>query len=623
MFRLTKNALSLSKNLKSVRPFSSSRILKNVETYSFFNDNGNNNSIYDDKKKDLMRTYTNSKISYATSVSDFHLVADKLSDIVERQAELLPSKMVYGFPHQKMNLTFSEVKQRVDSMKQSFLNLGLQKGDRIAFALPNTHELVICFLAAAELGLISVVLNPAYQLVEFEYMLKKTNVKALFIYDTFKVLNHIGLVQKLCPEIESSLPGELKSKNLPDLKHVIVLNSPLSAEKKTYNGTWQYSEFSKANSQNSNQELPYVDIEDPCLILFTSGTTGKPKGAVMNQYNLLNSAYLSTAVVGNFDGLRMICNPIPFFHIMGFSTGILIPLLMGTSIVFPFYFPDILASIKAIEAYKCNTIRGTPTQYIDLINHPERKNHNISSLENGIVGGSTVPPDLLQKMTDVLNIKEIIVGYGMTETSLCHTVTSVSDKYKSSKFAYESVGRPIPFTETKIINPATGQIMPLNTDGEILIRGPHVINEYWDEKEKTMEAIDKHGWLRTGDIGQMDEHGYIYFKSRNKDLIIRGGANLYPAEIESFIRTHPSIVDAQVFGVPDERHGEEVCAWIKVKEGEKLTEEDIKAFCKGNISHFKIPRYIKFVDAFPINANQKVLKMVMREKAIAELNLKK
>jgi fatty-acyl-CoA synthase len=256
-----------------------------------------------------------------------------------------------------------------------------------------------------------------------------------------------------------------------------------------------------------------------------------------------------------------------------------------------------------------------------LLNHPERSKHNLSTLKNAVLGGASIPPDLLKKMIEELKIENICLGYGMTETSLCHSVTVKTDKYKSVKQAYESIGRPIPFTETKIVDLATGHIVALNIDGELLVRGPHIIPEYWDEVDKTNESIDKKGWLKTGDVCSMDKDGYIYFKSRNKDIIIRGGANLYPAEIESFLRNHPSISDVQVFGVPDERVGEEICAWIKLKANEKLKETELKAYCKGNISHFKVPRYVKFVDSFPINANNKVLKNVMREKAIKELNL--
>ncbi|CAF0873115.1 unnamed protein product [Brachionus calyciflorus] len=571
---------------------------------------------------DLMKSLTNKKTSHASTISNFHLVNHTLRDLIDINAEQAPNELLFAFPHQRLNLKFGELKQRVDAFVSNLTDLGLKKGDRVAFALPNCHELAVAYLAAANLGLISVLLNPAYQITEFEYMLKKTGCKALFIYDTFKHLNHLELVRKLCPEIDSSKPGELNSKVLPDLRHVVVLNSPLVPEKKTYKGTYDFNKFIQPKSQSSNIELPYLDIDDPNLILFTSGTTGKPKGALMTNSSLLNSGYLTTKVGGRPENLTMVCSPIPFFHIYGFVSGLLIPILNQSASVFPFYFPETGTSMKAIQDFKCITLRGTPTQFFDLLHHPDRKKFDLSSLRNVIFGGSTAPPELLQQMNQNFTLENIIIGYGMTETSMCHSITNEYDQKRSFKKAFESIGRGLPFTQTKIVDVKTRQIVPLQTDGELLVKGPHIFKGYWDEKEKTDETFEN-GWLKTGDICSMDEDGYIYFKSRDKEVIIRGGANLYPAEIETFLRTNPQILDAQVFGVPDERMGEEICTWIKLKPESKLTAEELKSFCKSKISQFKIPKYIKFVDKFPINANNKILKLSMKEQTISELNLKK
>ena len=319
--------------------------------------------------------------------------------------------------------------------------------------------------------------------------------------------------------------------------------------------------------------------------------------------------HLSVSSFGNDDGYRTICLPVPIVHIFGAAKGILTPLVSkGTSCVFPFYSPDTLSSLKAIEKYKCHTFIGSPTLYVDLLNHPDRKKYDISSLQNTLIGASTVPPDLLLKMKSELGIKKIIVGYGMTETSLLASQTIHSDSLVSYRKAFESVGRPIGFTEAKIVNPETGKIVSVNNDGELCLRGFNILKEYYGEPEKTKDAFDDHGWFKTGDICSMDEDGYLYYKSRSKDIIIRGGTNIYPAEIEAFIRTNPKIIGACVFGIPDERLGEEVAVWLIVKPNMDFTINDLKSFCDGQIAQFKIPKYLKLVDSFPINANGKVMR---------------
>jgi fatty-acyl-CoA synthase len=300
----------------------------------------------------------------------------------------------------------------------------------------------------------------------------------------------------------------------------------------------------------------------------------------------------------------------------GLAMGLISPLLSrtGTS-VFPFYLPDTLFALKAIEKYKCYSYMASPTLFVDLVNHPERKKYDITSLKNTIVGASTVPTDLLIKMKTDLNLKKIIVGYGMTETSLLASQTVHTDSSISHQKAFESIGRPIPFVEAKIINQETGKTIPLNNDGELCLRGFNILKEYYDEPLKSKEAFDKHGWFKTGDICSMDEDGFLYFKSRSKDIIIRGGTNIYPAEVEAFIRTNPKIIDACVFGIPDERLGEEVAVWIRIKPNTNFTLDELKLFCEGQIAKFKIPKYMKIVDAFPFNPNGKVMRNIIIEKA--------
>ena len=356
------------------------------------------------------QAFTNLKTSYSNSISNFPLVTKTIRDLIDENVH--NNRKIYCFPHQGIDLSASELNERVGVAAQNLLKLGFRKGDRIGIVLANTLEMVISTLACAYIGGISVLLNPAYQLVELEYMLKKAGTKGLIIYDSFKHLQHLNIIRKICPELDSCAPGELNSKRLPDLRHVFVLNSPLSPEKKDYKGTWKYDLLSEKASTSLRHELSYLELDDPSLILFTSGTTGKPKGALLNQSGLLNSCYLSVKCAGEQLENTFVCNPIPFFHIYGFATGILEPLLTEDARVFPFFFPETLTTIKALEKYKCNSLRGTPTQFIDLINNPARSKHDLTHLKRAIIAGSTVPPDLLTKMKEALKVDDVFVGYG-------------------------------------------------------------------------------------------------------------------------------------------------------------------------------------------------------------------
>lgn len=602
--------LSLLNNLRRNRE----RILSNHVNRSY--------SIQMATSVPLMQTTTHPKLSYATTVSP------QLNYMTKDIRQLLNEKestqqLLYAFPHQGINLMPKELNERVNTVIQNLLDLDFNKGDRLAIVLPNISELIITYLAASQIGLIITLLNPAYQLVELEYMLKKSDAKGVVMYDTFKHLNHSEIIRKICPELDTCLPGELVSEKLTNLKHVFLLNDPFSNEKKKFKGVWSFEKLSEKQSRGFEHELPYTELDDPNLIMFTSGTTGKPKGALISQGQILNNAYLSTHSKGYKSKGDIVCSPIPLFHIFGFTTGILNSLISESTNVFPNYFPETLTSIKAIEKYKCTALRGTPTQFFDLLNHSDFNKYkdNVSSLKIATVAGSTVQPSLLSQMNSELKLENIFVGYGITEASSAVSMTTVFDKLKSNKHAYESCGRVLPFMESKIVDPITDNMQPFNTPGELHLKGFNIINKYWDEPEKTAEIVDKKRWFKTGDIFIMDEEGYLYFKSRNKDVIIRGGANIYPVEIENYLKTHPDILAAEVFGVPNKRVGEEICVWIILKQGSSINEKNIKEFCKGNVSQFKTPYYIKFVKKFLINANNKVLKKKMREETIKEHNI--
>lgn len=559
------------------------------------------------------------ELSYALSEHQgLRLLCDTVGDRLDALALAKPNDEAYKYCLTQQGFTFLETKQRIDEIAQNLLNMGFKKGDRLAILLPNVPEMNFTLLAAASIGVVSVIMNPAYQLFEIEYMLKKTSAKGIVMLDNLKTLQHFNILKQICPELESSLKGELSSKNLPHLKHVIIANNRLMKDpNQGAKGTWNYEELTKFDSVKI--EKPNVDMDDSLAILFTSGTTGTPKGAVLSHFNLINTAYVEMTTSNLIEENKIVCCNIPIFHIFGLLVGGIHPLIYGAKSVFPSFFPDTSAMLKAIHNEKCTAIKAAPIIFMDMLNHPERKNYDLSSLKTMLVGASTVPKDLFLKLRqEIPSFTSILSGLGQTESTACCLINRTTDILKSEKYAYESLGQPFPFTECKIIN-NQGELVPYGTDGELCVRGFSVMKEYWDEPEKTAETIDKNGWLKTGDICSMDENGYVFFKSRAKEVIIRGGTNIYPAEIESFMRTHDGVMDCYCFSINDERVGEEVCVWIKLRPESKVTKEAILKYCEGKIAYFKVPKHIKFVTEFPINANGKVQKFKMVEQMKKDL----
>lgn len=557
--------------------------------------------------------------SYAVSeYKNLRLLCDTVGDRIDTLANSVPNYTAYKFCLTQQAFSFIEIKQRTDEIAQNLLNLGFKKGDRLALLLPNIPELNMTLLACASVGIVAVLMNPAYQMVEIEYMLKKTGAKGLVMLDNLKTLQHYSLLKQICPELEGSQKGELNSSKLPDLKHVILTSNRLMRDpSQATAGTWSWDELTKFDK--AAMEKPSVNMDDNMVIMFTSGTTGLPKGAVLSHHNLLNSAYLEITTSNLVEENRVVCCPIPVFHVFGLIVGAMTPFIYGGKSVFPSFFPDSTALLKAIHSEKCTSIKAAPVIFMDLLNHPERKNYDLSSLRTMLIGASTVPKDLLIKLREEIpSFTSILSGIGMTETSAAGLINRPNDLNISEEYAYGSLGQPFPYMEVKIID-ENNQLVPQNTDGELCFRGYGVMKGYWDEPEKTAETIDKDGWLKTGDVASMDENGYFFFKSRAKEVIIRGGINIYPAEIESFMRTHPDVLDCYCFSVSDKRVDEEVCVWIKLTPDAKTTKQDILDYCQGKIAFFKIPKHIKFVESFPISANGKPQKFKMAEQMKKDL----
>uniref|UniRef100_A0A8D0CSB7 Medium-chain acyl-CoA ligase ACSF2, mitochondrial n=1 Tax=Sander lucioperca TaxID=283035 RepID=A0A8D0CSB7_SANLU len=429
--------------------------------------------------------------------------------------------------------------------------------------------------------------NPAYQPQEVEFALRKVGCKAIVCLTQFKTQKYCDMLRQICPEIETSTPGDIRSARLPDLRSVIVIDSRQP-------GMFHLEDVMQAGSSQYIQQLQdlqkKISFDDPINIQFTSGTTGVPKGATLSHHNIINNAYFVGSRMGYTwrPDLR-ICLPVPMYHCFGSVGGGMCIAMHSVNL--------------SISPHRCTYIYGTPTMYVDWINQPDLAKYDLSSVHSGIMAGSPCPPEVVKKVITMMGVKEITIGYGTTENSPVTFCGSPSDNLDRK---CDTVGYIMDHIEAKIVNPSTGEIVPLGMLGEVMIRGYCVMLEYWGDEAKTRECITKEGWYKTGDIGSMDAHSYLRIEGRIKDMIIRGGENIYPAEIEQFLHTHPKIKEAQVVGVADPRMGEEVCACIKLVDGKDCTEEEIKAYCKGQIAHFKIPRYVLFVTSYPLTITGKV-----------------
>ncbi|MDE1181295.1 AMP-binding protein [Paraburkholderia sp.] len=553
--------------------------------------------------------------SYVRGSTDIPLsdatVADFLRDTVER----FPTRPAVVFREQDIRWTWREFADEVDTMASGLAALGIVKGDRVGIWSPNRVEWLLTQFATARIGAVLVNINPAYRLAELEYALNKVGCKAIIAAERFKSSMYLQMLQELAPELASHTPGDLHAARLPDLRIVIRMCDTDTPGMLLFSDVIEQGRAS-LDVAKLDAIGATLNADEPINIQFTSGTTGNPKGATLTHRNIVNNArYIAMAMrLGEQDGL---CIPVPLYHCFGMVLAVLACVSVGANMVFPGEAFDPVATLAATADEKCTALHGVPTMFIAELDHPDFARFDLSRLRTGIMAGSPCPIETMKKVVSTMHLGEITIAYGMTETSPVSFQSSTTDPLDKRT---TTVGRIQPHLEVKIVDPL-GEIVPVGVTGELCTRGYSVMQGYWGDDTKTRESIVD-GWMHTGDLATLDAEGYCNIVGRLKDMLIRGGENIYPREIEEFLFRHPKIQTVQVFGVPDSKYGEEVCAWIVVRPGEHLSAEDVQTFCRDQIAHYKVPKHIRFVDELPMTVTGKVQKFVMRDRMIDELKLK-
>lgn len=539
----------------------------------------------------------NTQLSYVHGDSSIPLLGETIGENLKKTVERFPKNDALICSHQNYRATYEEFYEQTSQVAKAILHLGAKPGDRVGIWSPNRYEWVLLQYATARIGIILVNINPAYRTSELIFVLNQSQIKYMFASLSFKTSNYKKMVDD-AREFTSTLVDEV-----------------------FFDENWD--DFLKGATHISDEELQnyenQIQFDDPVNIQYTSGTTGFPKGVTLSHHNILNNGY--------FIGIRLhytekdrVCIPVPFYHCFGMVIGNLCCTAHGSTMVIPNDSFDPQLTLEVVEKEKCTSLYGVPTMFIATLHELDLKNYDLSSLRTGVMAGAVCPPEVMKRVENQMNMKEVTICYGMTETSPVSTQTKIGTPFEKQ---IHSVGTIHDHLEIKIINPETGKIVNRGENGELCTRGYSVMLKYWDNPESTHQVLDSARWMHTGDLAMMDEEGYIHISGRIKDLIIRGGENISPKEIEDFLYQYPNVLDAQVIGVPSEKFGEEVMAWIKVREGFSLTEEELVNFCKGQIAHYKVPKYWKFVQEFPMTISGKVRKVEMREMAIKELGLGK
>ena len=557
------------------------------------------------------------KMSYASGASGKPLLGMTIGDKLDETVSQFPENEALVVKHQGIRLTYAQLQARVNQLAKSLIHLGLRKGDRIGVWSPNNYEWCATQFATGKMGAILVNINPAYRSHELEYVLRESGCVAIVISPEFKTSNYTEMLYELCPELNNCQPGKLQSKRLPSLRTVIRLGNQATPGMFTWDQVMEMANMVPDEALTSRQGI--LQFDDIINIQYTSGTTGFPKGASLTHHNILNNGYFVADLQGITHKDRM-CIPVPLYHCFGMVMGNLGCITHGATMIYPAEGFDPLLTLQTVQEEKCTALYGVPTMFIAELDHPDFDTFDLSTLRTGIMAGSPCPIEVMRKVNTLMNMREVTICYGMTETSPVSTQTRADTSLEKR---VSTVGATHPHLEIKIINPETGQVVPIGEPGELCTRGYSVMAGYWNNEGATSVAIDSARWMHTGDLAEMDYEGYVKIVGRIKDMIIRGGENIYPREIEEFLHLHPEISDVHVVGVPDVKYGEEIMVWIKRKPGSTSTLEEFRSFCKGKIAYYKIPRYVKFVDDFPMTVSGKIQKYLMRQESIKELGLEK
>ena len=532
-----------------------------------------------------------------------------IGKLLEEKANLLPEHEAVVYADRGLRMSYEQFDNHCRKCAKGLMNLGIQKGEHIAVWSSNTPEWLTTQFATGKMGAVLVTVNTNYRTSELEYLLKQSDSTTIILMNQFKDSSYIDMLYEIVPELKNARPGELNSSRLPFLRNVIVLGN------EKYPGTFSWEDMMEQAKFVSNHELnermESLNPHDVINMQYTSGTTGFPKGVMLTHSNIVNNGF-NIANCMKLTNEDRLCIPVPFFHCFGCVLGTMACVSVGATMV-PVQEFHPKKVLQTVQDEKCTGLHGVPTMFIAELNEPDFSNYDLSSLRTGIMAGSNCPIEVMKAVIEKMGATEITIAYGQTESSPVITQTRTDDPIE---LKVESVGRALPNVEVKIVEPGTTNEVPRGVQGELCTRGYHVMKGYYKNESATMEAIDSEGWLHTGDLAIMDENGYCKVTGRLKDMIIRGGENIYPREIEEFLYTHPSVLDVQVVGVPDQVYGEEVMAWIIPKEGVSISKEEIKAYCKGKISKHKIPKYIDFVDTYPMTASGKIQKFRLRELAV-------
>ncbi|NND69604.1 MAG: AMP-binding protein [Halioglobus sp.] len=541
------------------------------------------------------------------------LLTATIGQCLENKANEQPDHPALVVCHQDIRWTYREFLTEVDRLAAGLLALGTQPGDRVGIWAPNCYEWVLTQFATARIGAILVCINPAYRLYELEYALNKVECSVLVTAEQFKTSHYLNMLNELAPELAAATQGELAAEKLPQLKAIVRMGVGKTP------GMFNFADVCDMGREQHGRIAEIgarLNPDDIINIQFTSGTTGNPKGAALTHTGILNNALFNGEKM-RFSAADRLCIPVPLYHCFGMVMGTLTCVVHGATMVLPAEVFEPGATLQAVQDEQCTALHGVPTMFFGELNLPNFASYNLASLRTGMIAGATCPEELMKRLIDEMDLTEIVIAYGQTECSPVNHATDIDDTFEQRT---ASVGRPHDNWEVKIIR-EDGSIADVEEIGEVCAKGYGVMACYWGDPERTAETIDSAGFLHSGDLGVMDENGFVRITGRIKDMVIRGGENIYPREIEEFLCKHPDIDDAQVFGVPDEKYGEQLAVWVLPKDGASLGEDDIREFCADQISHYKVPRYIKFVDEYPMTVTGKIQKFVMRKAYSEELGL--